>query len=657
MDPRRDTRARLHALFGRRRDEPAQKAIDATIEQLDAAGDALDDSIAEIRDALGSRVAELRVPLTDAQLDAEVLALLLAHRDDIAAEHAASAKAPQQAGPNNARFGRIATITPRAAGTESVGQTKTPWQAAPPAPAATAPSFTPGARSFTPGVPAFAPDTHLSTPAVPAAPAHLSPQLDDDEDEDEFSPFAKAAPTISAPAPVIAPTFGPMSPFDVFCNVLREQHPGLFSGTAGKPPRLTPQILHDALERSNYDLEATLATLRGARPTDAPAERPSWKAPSGVSVVPREVFARAGAGGSSSHESTTRVCRFFLAGECRRADCRFSHDVGKSLCRFWLRGTCLNDPCSFLHDFGALTMLVSQTTLDDTPAAAAGAARAPASAPASAPAPAPASAPAPSTTAPRVRATTSNRWAAAVQRPKAANAVQRVAGGAAAVPLSAVKAPARQAAPAPPAAAKSVATAPPPARPKTVLRPPTLLPTLSTGTALSAEFTKLRAQGADADRLVRERHRRIRETLLIGAGGDAGGWGSSAQASDERGAHGQRGRWVGGGIGLCLGVARQENVARVSRGVRDLSLEERTEVFLDLHGLQSEEALAVTERFLLALEGERFRGIAVLGVGAAKHSGRRGGRIAADVRAFLAEWGYPYAEYDGVVVCDPCTHL
>ncbi len=41
-----------------------------------------------------------------------------------------------------------------------------------------------------------------------------------------------------------------------------------------------------------------------------------------------------------------RVCRYFLAGECRRADCRFSHDVDRALCRFWLRGQCAKgDQC------------------------------------------------------------------------------------------------------------------------------------------------------------------------------------------------------------------------------------------------------------------------------------------------------------------------
>ncbi|CAD6884480.1 unnamed protein product [Tilletia laevis] len=54
---------------------------------------------------------------------------------------------------------------------------------------------------------------------------------------------------------------------------------------------------------------------------------------------------------------TARVCRYFLAGECRRFDCRFSHDLGRALCRFWLRGQCLNDPCGFLHDYDVVNKL------------------------------------------------------------------------------------------------------------------------------------------------------------------------------------------------------------------------------------------------------------------------------------------------------------
>ena len=44
-----------------------------------------------------------------------------------------------------------------------------------------------------------------------------------------------------------------------------------------------------------------------------------------------------------------RVCRYYLAGECRRSDCRFSHDIERALCRFWLRGNCIKQNCDFLH--------------------------------------------------------------------------------------------------------------------------------------------------------------------------------------------------------------------------------------------------------------------------------------------------------------------
>ncbi|KAF9542982.1 hypothetical protein CPC08DRAFT_433852 [Agrocybe pediades] len=45
-----------------------------------------------------------------------------------------------------------------------------------------------------------------------------------------------------------------------------------------------------------------------------------------------------------------RVCRYFVVGECLRADCRFSHDLERALCHFWLRGTCAKqENCKFLH--------------------------------------------------------------------------------------------------------------------------------------------------------------------------------------------------------------------------------------------------------------------------------------------------------------------
>ena len=49
-----------------------------------------------------------------------------------------------------------------------------------------------------------------------------------------------------------------------------------------------------------------------------------------------------------------QVCRHYMAGECRRSDCWFSHDLSGIVCRFWLTGTCLNGrDCPFSHRYSA----------------------------------------------------------------------------------------------------------------------------------------------------------------------------------------------------------------------------------------------------------------------------------------------------------------
>lgn len=35
-----------------------------------------------------------------------------------------------------------------------------------------------------------------------------------------------------------------------------------------------------------------------------------------------------------------RPCSFFVEGECRRPDCKFSHDLSSITCRFWIESSC-----------------------------------------------------------------------------------------------------------------------------------------------------------------------------------------------------------------------------------------------------------------------------------------------------------------------------
>ncbi|KDN41341.1 hypothetical protein K437DRAFT_269738 [Tilletiaria anomala UBC 951] len=477
----------------------------------------------------------------------------------------------------------------------------------------------------------------------------------------------------------------------------------------------------------------------GAKPIAAvgSSPRPSFAqaqhSPSAIAANPPPVISPSAAGSVGA----SRVCRYYLAGECRRADCRFSHDLGRALCRFWLKGQCLNDPCSFLHDYDVVNSLASgiassasisggnngsayggeggassastsegpETPLasaEDFPSLSGGGGDMQSSGygPGKAP-----SAPAWQTLSKRnTNDASRTRWAQALQRKNVPPALAAVrAGERAFVPGSARNAPTSAAPTQPLLPPSAPLTRPSPSR--IALRAPSLLPTLSVGRsaasayaahrsgtlalsdgrnralakageawrrgdgaaarAWSQEGTALNARLAEesktaAQALLRERHAELRERLL-NSGSDGGGWGTGAAASDEPGAKGMRGKLVGAGLGVCLGVARKEGVP----GGAKLAVEERVECLLDLHGLHAIEAVEMAEVFLLGLERENLRGLAYLAVGEGRHSARVSARdgdrrrmqLSGAVKQFLASWGYPFASVEGVLVVDPCTHL
>lgn len=554
-------RAFLHSLLGRQLDKKEyMDAENALLAQLDRMRDGDDDDACmALHEVLRGHMQRIR-PISEAELDAAALTLMLQHRDDTM---------------------RTSTVI------------------------RSTPSSTPSSP-YTPPT-----DARHANELRPPQPIKVSaPDAFPDEEEDEFSPFAPpsasvlyqgaaSAPPLSVPdmstLSLHAEASAPMlTPLEVFCSVFVAHNQGLFSDEPDAPHRFqrASLMIQHALDISHYDISAALQIVKQAH--DAGVDIMDMQPPDS----------------SGSDDPTTRVCRFFLAGECRRSDCRFSHDLNKALCRFWLRGQCLNDPCLFMHDYEALSMLAQSIVV--------------------APAP-PEPEPEPSWIPPRPKPDASQTpWAMAAKSAPASTAPQVM----------------------PRASASTVSSK------RLALRPPSLLPTLSTGSALAIDMGKVRAsQPKNQDHwktieaLLHARHERLRERLQVGAGGDAGGWGSSAQASQERGSRGLRGRWMGAGLGLCLGVAKPQ-VAGAS-----LSLDERTEAVLDLHGLHVDEALEACEQFLLALESEGFRGLAYLCVGAGKHSIRSRGKLASSVREFLQSWGYPHADYDGVLACDPCTHL
>ncbi|KAJ3784359.1 hypothetical protein GGU10DRAFT_294412 [Lentinula aff. detonsa] len=504
-----------------------------------------------------------------------------------------------------------------------------------------------------------------------------------------------------------------MTPFDVLTSV--------FGST------LAPSELEEALATNAYDFDRAMAWLvdrtlplqqQQQQQNGSVAQQRMQPVGGRVTVVPREPGGRGGypLSGPQTRPNPNvryvngrpntggnRVCRYFVAGECLRADCRFSHDLERALCRFWLRGTCAKgENCEFLHhlpkdvDVQSLNAILARANispnnhhnqnhtnshnppLDDFPVLGQTNGHDKNKR----------SAYAPGVDAGRTR------FAAAVKKPVQASSslglTSMVPGG-----INNDDSAARREALGTSAAAdlhhRSAIIAPRPS-PRLRLRTPSLLPTLVTGESLNNMYMTYRSRalqlgqarnaclsraadawrrgdGAAAKRFSREGHdlnakmsaemRRaagelVRERALEAERAVRArdlGW------SDDSADRTTRGKLAGAGLGVILGVASN------SVGDGKLTVEERTEAALDLHGLHANEATDVLEEFLLALEAEFFYGLAYIIVGEQKHTGtqdvtRGAGRVrlATGVREWIHRWGYPWSERDGILCVDPLTH-
>jgi hypothetical protein len=162
---------------------------------------------------------------------------------------------------------------------------------------------------------------------------------------------------------------------------------------------------------------------------------------------------------------------------------------------------------------------------------------------------------------------------------------------------------------------------------------------------------KMAKEAAEAARQLAMERARLVETAVRAR---------DANWSDDPGDRVARGKLCGDGLGVCLGIARPEVCGREAK---ISSTEERSEVLMDLHGLHANEAVELMENFVLALEKEKFLGLAYFIVGREKHTGTqdpgRGAsrdRLAAGVRDWLFKWGYPWSERDGIICVDVLTH-
>ncbi|KAF8899633.1 hypothetical protein CPB84DRAFT_1709570 [Gymnopilus junonius] len=505
-----------------------------------------------------------------------------------------------------------------------------------------------------------------------------------------------------------------MTPFDVLSSV--------FGST------LAPSELEEALAANGFDFDRAMAWLVDralpAPPPQGPQNRMQHLG-ARVTLVSRDATsaARGGPRGAAFQPGRpapryvngrpvpagNRVCRYFVAGECLRADCRFSHDLERALCRFWLRGTCAKqENCEFLHhlpkdvDMASLNAVLTRANVP------------PGTGPLAAHAAAVAAANPPPDEFPVLGYESNNpgrirkfspyndpgrtRFAAAVKKPAPQPLQPQDENGNINIINASTNTAARRdimGSAADSLHHQSAIVAPKPS-PRLKLRPPLLLPTLPTGDMVNNLYmlyrqralqlgaarnaclsraadawrrgdgaaakrfsreghdlnSKMSAEMADAAaKLVRERARLAEQAVRA----------RDASWSDDPGDRAARGKACGGGFGVCLGIA---STIKVPNGGPETTSEERTEAILDLHGLHANEATEVLEKFLLALEHEHFYGLAYAIVGEEKHTGTqdvaRGAsraRLATGVREWLHRWGYPWSERDGIICIDPLTHL
>ena len=309
-----------------------------------------------------------------------------------------------------------------------------------------------------------------------------------------------------------------------------------------------------------------------------------------------------------------------------------SHDLERALCRFWLRGTCAKqDQCEFLHhlpdnvDVSAVTNVLSRTSLGSNNGSNNSGTSSPPSD----------DFPALGNDNGRSRKGYGARdahWQHDPGRTRFAAAVKRAAP--ATVPADRAMVTRRE-----PITTNNTAdnlplrttiVAPKPS-PRIKLRAPSLLPTLSTGVSVNSMYMTYRSRalqlgaarnaclsraadawrrgdGAAAKRFSREGHdlnAKMSREMAESAGKLVRERAKLAEQavrsrdlnwSDDLGDRSARGRSCGGGLGVCLGVAKRD-----IGGDAKLTPEERTEVVLDLHGLHANEATEVLEEFLLAV--------------------------------------------------------
>ncbi|KAL9107684.1 MAG: hypothetical protein Q9227_007491 [Pyrenula ochraceoflavens] len=158
---------------------------------------------------------------------------------------------------------------------------------------------------------------------------------------------------LSAAAPEWVPQ-PDMEPYDILRSVLGG--------------RKNNDEIKEALEQHSYDLEATIAALSEADPTDqSMLSSTILNDPTSV-LVGKSMNMDQSRPMTPNNGQSPIVCRYWLkTGSCYRGDCRYAHDLTNHLCKYWMNGACLAGAgCPFSHDPSALMSGMSSLSVTDS---------------------------------------------------------------------------------------------------------------------------------------------------------------------------------------------------------------------------------------------------------------------------------------------------
>ncbi|KAI8596453.1 hypothetical protein EDD21DRAFT_2974 [Dissophora ornata] len=398
-----------------------------------------------------------------------------------------------------------------------------------------------------------------------------------------------------------------MTPLEMLVQIIRD---------------VSPEKIEKAFAKCGYEFDRTLEMLTAARTTsDADIAAPYM-----------------------GDIRSTQTCRHFLQGNCFRKDCWYSHDLDSMVCKFWLKGQCLKgETCEFNHfiDTSRVTEPIPQPakqeppTMDDFDFPSLSA----------------------STSSTKNKGSSKGGKSNGHQDPKKPNTKNGTngnsnKGSACSVDTLASQLEEKTKISSPPLAkpgiSYSATAAAAASKPLTPLQragaddteelrrafklemAPISIPWLETGSTLNNEYLKSRAKAIEYGKARNRCFELATQAYLRNDGAAAAKLSSQGREYNDL------------MMATHREASRQIFNSRNHQGM--IKSTNKSETWIDLHGLHVDESLAFLDEFMEKLEKEAYTGTVYVVTGTGNHSSNSRAKLKPAITDWLESWGYVWKE-------------